>query len=381
MKFKFSTLAAASVFVSAILFAVATPVFAQEGELQVVDEVIAQINDDVLTLSRLKREANERIQTMKQSGMPEQQARDEVSKKQAELIATLVNETLLLQRGKELELASDVEAEVNRRMLEVAKEQGITTIEKLDAAMRESGVDPSTTRQTLRTELMKQAVIQQEVDRKIFFGLTMDELKKYFDAHPDKFRKPENVTLSEIFLSSAGKNEAEVKARANALVAQLRAGGDFAALATTNSERELNGVRVAEQNKGKVGTFEVPNLREDIANAIKTVKAGSVSEPLRSNDGYQILRVDERVSGSATPTFVENRVREAITMERNDKAREEYLQGLRNDAYIKVAENYKAAVLPLLKIKEEVIAESGLNDPKPEEKKKKGRFLGIFPKP
>ncbi len=53
--------------------------FAQEGELQVVDEVIAQINDDVITLSMLKREIKERIDTLKQSGMSEQQATDEVS--------------------------------------------------------------------------------------------------------------------------------------------------------------------------------------------------------------------------------------------------------------------------------------------------------------
>jgi len=380
MKVKFNPLAAASIFVLAILISAATPVFAQEGELQVVDEVIVQVNDDVLTLSQLKRESKERIEMLKQNGMPEQQAIDEVGKKQAELIATLVNQTLLMQRGKELELASDVESDVNRRMLEVAKDQGIDSIEKLDAAMRASGVDPLATRQTLRTEMMKQAVIQHEVDRKIFFGLTLDELKKYFDANQDKFKKPENVTLSEIFLSSAGKNEAEVKARANALVAQVRAGGDFGTLAATNSERELNGVRVAQQNKGKVGTFEVPNLREDIANTVKNVPAGKVGEPLRSNDGYQILRVDERISAGTTATFNENRVREMITMERVEKAREEYLQNLRNEAYIKVADNYKAAVLPLLKIKEEVIAEGGLNDPKPE-KKKKGRFLGIFPKP
>jgi parvulin-like peptidyl-prolyl isomerase len=265
-------------------------------------------------------------------------------------------------------------------MLEVAKDQGIDSIEKLDAAMRASGVDPLATRQTLRTEMMKQAVIQQEVDRKIFFGLTLDELKKYFDANQNKFKKPESVTLSEIFLSSAGKNEAEVKARANALVVQIRAGGDFGTLAATNSEREVNGVRIAQQNKGKVGTFEVPNLREDIANTVKNVQAGNVGEPLRSNDGYQILRVDERTSAGTSATFNENRVRELITMERVDKAREEYLQNLRNEAYIKVADNYKAAVLPLLKIKEEVIAEGGLSE-KPEEKKKKGRFLGIFPKP
>ena len=67
----------------------------------------------------------------------------------------------------------------------------------------------------------------------------MDELKKYFQEHQDKFRKPENVTISEIFLSSAGKNEAEVKARALELVRQLRAGADFAKVAAANSEREV----------------------------------------------------------------------------------------------------------------------------------------------
>jgi peptidyl-prolyl cis-trans isomerase SurA len=357
VKFRFLSLAMAGSLLFVVLGSAST-VFAQEGELQVVDEVIAQINEDVITLSMLKRESKERIEALKQSGVPEQQALEEVSKKQAELIATLVNEQLLLQRGKELELTGDVEAEVNRRMLEVAKEQGIPSIEQLDAAMRASGVDPVVTRQTMRTELMKQMVIQQEVDRKIFFGLTMEELKKYFQAHPDKFRKAENVTLSEIYLSSAGKNEAEVKARALELVRQLRAGADFGALASANSERELNGVRVAPNNKGKVGTFEVPNLRADIGAAIKTVAAGGVSEPIRISDGYQILRVDERVAGSATPTFNEIKVREVITMERTEKERAAYLQNLRDDAYIKISDNYYAAVAPLLKLKPQKTAEN-----------------------
>ena len=357
MKFKFLSL----VMMAGLLFIglTATPsAFAQEGELQVVDEVIAQINEDVITLSMLKREKKERIEALKQSGVSEQQATDEVNKKQAELIATLINEQLLVQKGKELELAAEVEAEVNRRMLEVAKEQGIATIEQLDAAMRATGMDPVATRQTMRTELMKQMVIQQEVDRRIFFGLTMDELKQYFQSHPDKFRKPENVTLSEIFLSSAGKNEAEVKARALELVRQIRAGADFSALAAANSEREINGVRVAPQNKGKVGTFEVPSLRKDIADAVKTLAPGTITEPLRGSDGYQILRVDERVAGSPTPTFNENKVREAITIERTTKEREGYLQTLRDDAYIKISESYYATVAPLLKLKPQKTAEN-----------------------
>ncbi len=382
MKVKFISLAIAGLFVCGFSAFVPATVSAQEAEQQVIDEVIAQVNDDVITLSMLKRESKERLEALKQSGMPEQEASAEVAKRQAELVATLVNETLLLQKGKELELAGDVEAEVNRRMLEVAKEQGIPTIEKLDEAMRASGVDPVLTRQTLRTELMKQAVIQQEVDRKVFFAPTLPELQKYFQEHPEKFRKPENVTISEIYLSLAGKNEADVKARANELVAQLRAGADFAKVAAANSERESNGIRIATQNGGKVGAFEMPSLREDIAASIKNVKVGGISDPLRTNEGYQIFRVDERTPESTTATFNENRVREAIAAEKSVQAREDYLQNLRNEAYIKIGDSYGDAVYPLLKIAPVKTAENtgaSAGSPKPE--KKKGKILGIIPKP
>jgi len=350
VKSKFISLTFVALTLFALLSFGSSAALAQEGELKVVDEVIAQVNEDVITLSMVRRESKQRIEALKQGGMPEQQAIDEVTKHQADLIATLINEQLLMQRGKELDLASEVEAEVNRRMLEVAKEQGITTIEKLDEAMRESGLDPVATRQTLRTEIMKQAVIQQEVDRKIFFGVPLDELKKYFESNRAKFTKPESVVLSEIFLSYAGKNEADVRARAMELVTQLRSGADFGALAAANSERELNGVRVAPQNRGKVGRFEMPNLREEIAKHIKSVKVGDVSDPLKINDGYQILRVDERSEASNSAVFNENQVREAITIERSPKERELYLRNLLNDSYIKISDSYRASVEPLLKL-------------------------------
>lgn len=358
MKSRFISLTFKMLMLSGLLCSVSPVAMAQESELKVVDEVIAQVNEDVILLSMVKRESKQRVEALKQGGMPEQQAIEEVATHQAQLIATMINEQLLLQRGKELDLASEVEAEVNRRMLEVAKEQGITTIEKLDEAMRGSGLDPVATRQMLRTEIMKQAVIQQEVDRKVFLGLTLDELKKYFEANRAKFTKPESVVLSEIFLSYAGKNEADVKARAMELVTQLRAGADFGALAAANSERELNGVRVAPQNKGKVGRFETPNLREEIAAAVKNVKVGGVSEPLKINDGYQILRVDERAEASTAAVFNENQVREAITIERSPKERETYVRNLLNDAYIKISDNYRATVEPLLKLNTSTAAKS-----------------------
>ena len=334
----------------------ASSVFAQEGETVVVDEVVAQVNDDVITLSMLKKETKERIEALKQNGMTEQQALEEVNKRQAELIATLINEKLLLQKGKELDLASDIEAEVNRRMLQIANEQGITSIEKLYEAMRQNQLNPDDVRRTMRTEMMKQAVLQQEVDRRVYLSPSADEVKKYFDQHPDKFRKPETIKLSEIYLSTSGKDEAAVRARAVELVTQLRAGADFGAVAAANSEREKNGERTAPKDKGSVGEFDVPTLREDLMAALKDLKAGGVTEPIRTNEGYQILRVDARIPAGAAPVFNDNRVREAMLMDRQPKERENYLQTLRNEAFIKVTDTYRASVEPLLKIAAPVAA-------------------------
>jgi parvulin-like peptidyl-prolyl isomerase len=356
-------------FAVAILMAFfASSVFAQEGETTVVDEVIVQVNDEVITLSQLKRETEERIKGLMSNGMTEQQAREEVAKRGPELIATLINEKLLLQRGKELDLASEIEAEVNRRMLQIANEQGITSIEKLYEAMRASKLDPDDIRRTMRSEMMKQAVLQAEVDRRVYLGFSSAEVKKYFDTHPEKFKKPESVKLSEIYLKTVDKDEAAVKAKALEIIAQARAGNDFGALAAANSEREKNGKRSAPEDKGYVGEFDVPNLREDLVAAIKNVQAGGVTEPIRITEGYQILRVDTRNPGGNTPTFNENRVREVMLMERQPKEREDYLQNLRNEAFIKIAENHRASVEPLLKLKAPAAAKTSDKD---DEKKKK----------
>jgi peptidyl-prolyl cis-trans isomerase SurA len=358
VKVKSLSVAIMLLFAIVLIGANSFPAMAQEGEMQVIDEVVVQVNDDVITLSRLKRETRDRIEALKQNGMTEQQALAEAAKKQPELIAILINEQLLLQKGKELDLATEIEAAVNARMLEVAREQGITSIEKLDIALKENKMDPVAIRATMRAEMMKQAVFQQEVDRRLYFGFSTDEVKKYFEAHKDKFRKGESITLSELYLSAMNKDAAAVKARASELVAQLRAGADFAALAASNSEREKNGLRTAPQDKGKVGTFEVPSLREDIGAAVKDIKVGGVTDPIQTQEGYQILRVDERTPAGTTATFNENQVREAMMVENQPKEREAYLQKLRNEAFIKLSDSYRASVEPLLKLSTPASAKS-----------------------
>jgi peptidyl-prolyl cis-trans isomerase SurA len=322
---------------------------AQEGEPVVVDEVIAQVNDQIITLSQVKREMREAIEALKAQGATEQQATEEINKRRNELIAGLINEQLIVLKGKELNMADDVETEVNKRMLQVAKEQNIPTMQALEEAMRSSGVDPATIRGRLRAEIMKELVFNDEVDRKIYLSITSAQAEAYYKSHQDKFRKAEVVTLSEIWLPlGPGINEADVKAKATQLVTQARAGANFGELAAANSERTQNGQKVAAQTKGKVGTFQVPDLRADLAAAIKSVQAGSVTDPIRTNEGYQILRVDERTPGSNAAEYNEMKVREMITMERREKERTDYLQRLRKEAYIKISDNYRAALEPML---------------------------------
>jgi len=357
----------ASIAIIAACFIAPSLARAQEGEPVVVDEVIAQVNDGIVTLAQLKREMKERVETLKQNGMSEPQANAEVEKHKPELIATLINEQLLLQKGKELELTQRVEDEVNKRMLSVATENKIKTMEELCQAMKEAGLDCDDTRRAMRIEVMKQAVLESEVDSKLFYGFQNDELHTYFDTHKDKFFKPESVDLSEIFLGLTGKQEADVKARAAQLVGQVRGGADFCTLAAAYSERPAtNG-----QKACKVGLFRVPDLRPDIAGAIKDVKVGGVSEPLKTEEGYQILRVDARTPGSNTPTFNENDVRSAMTEERMPKAREDYLQGLRNEGYVKIADSYRESVEPLLKIVPPAAAVK--KAPKKDKKEKSGK--------
>jgi peptidyl-prolyl cis-trans isomerase SurA len=314
----------------------------------------------------------------KQRGMTPEQADAEIEKRRPEIIFNLINEALLMQKGKDIpRMSEDVEAEVNREVLGVAQKSGLKSLDELQAAMQKEGLSLSDVRATLRSQYMKQAVLQREVDSKIYFGLTDAELHQYFDAHRDRFA---GVTISEIFLSLAGRSEADVKAKAQQIVAAARGNSDFGDLAVKFSEREDDkGQRIAEKTKGqhldeqgKPRVYLISDMQPAIAEALKNLKAGQVSEPIKTDEGYMILRVNTR-----DDAFNENFVRSAITQERSDKEHDTYLRGLRKDAYIKPADNYKEVIQPLLdKDKEQLKAadsakqETASKQPAPQKKEK-----------
>ena len=332
----------------AVIFAllIAAPfAFAQDAEPVVVDEVIAQVNDGVITLSRVRREMKTAVQSLvqQQQKTPED-AQRELEAKRPELIASLINEELILQQGKEFNLESDVEAEVNQRFDEIRKEQKFKTFDELYKTMREQGLDPDEIKAGMRKEFVKSYVFRYGVDGKIYNSLTEKELRDYFQKNPQKFKKAESITLSEVFLNFAGRNEADVRKQAAEVVAKARQPKtDFTTLVAQYSEHDAS-----KANKGKVGTFEVEGLTDLINKAVKGLKTNGVTEPIRTDEGLMILHVDERTADAATPVYDENKVRTAITFERSPEARKKYLATLRAEAYIKIAPTYKTAVSQIL---------------------------------
>ena len=108
-----------SVFISAaILFITSVPTFAQETDVTVVDEVIAQVNESVITLSQAKLEFKTIIDSYTSQGKSKKEAEALVETKKGQIIANLITEELLLQKGKEIGVERNVEAQLIKNSCE-----------------------------------------------------------------------------------------------------------------------------------------------------------------------------------------------------------------------------------------------------------------------
>lgn len=335
-----------AVFTIAFIIFTSFTSFAQESQTTVIDEVVAQVNDSVITLSQIKREEKNTIASLVQDGKTQEDAEKLVAEKKGEMIANMINEQLIIQKGKEYGADSDVEARVNQQFLQKLKELKLNTLEQLYEAMRQNGVEPEQIRQLYRDQIVRDMVFEREVDGKIYWGLGNKELKDYFDKNKAKFTKPESFTISEIFLSFAGRDEAAVREKAKKLSADLKGGADFEKLVVDNSDNQDN-----EKTKGKLGTFTVDQLNQigpQFTKALENVKVGGFAEPVEVTEGIHIFRLDEHQKASSDSFFDERAVRNAIAVTRIPEARKKFMTELRQEAYIKINDEYRPVVSPIL---------------------------------
>jgi len=272
------------------------------------------------------------------------QGREMVDEKQGELIANLINEELLIQKAKEMGLDNEIEAAVNQRMADIMKQYNLKTVEALYAEMEKSGVSPQEMKDSWRKQATREMGLQREVKGKTYWGFSGKELKDYYDSHKEKFTKPETISISELFLGFAGRDETAVREKAKQLLAQLRAGGDWAKIVKENGD-----TGVVTQGTGKAEKLKVKELVEILAKPLKGVKVGEFTEPFDAEQlGVVILRVDDREAASNESLFDENGVRAALAGEKLPAERVKFFSKLRADAYIKISEAYRPIVSPIL---------------------------------
>jgi len=181
-------------------------------------------------------------------------------------------------------------------------------------------------------------VVRKEVYAKEYWSSTPKDVKEYYEKHKEKFTKPETITISEIFLSFAGRSEASVRQKAADLIAQLKGGADFAKVSADNSDR-----------KTPPQVVNVTELDEKYAKILKDVKVGAITDPIDIDQvGINILRVDARSQASSESEFNEGQVRTALMQERAPEALKKFMAGLRGDSYIKLSDSYRPLVAPVL---------------------------------
>ena len=318
--------------------------FGQETQTRVVDEVVAQVNDGVITLSRVKRENKSAVDSFVQEGKSREEAQKMVDEKQGEMIANLINEELIIQKAKDLGLDSEIEANVNQRFVEIMKQYKLPTIEALYAEMEKTGINPKDLREDWRKQATRDRVIQKEVQSTVYWKPNGKELKEYFDKNKSKFTKQETVSISEIFLGFAGKDEKDVREKAKKIYSELKAGGDFTKIAAENSDKGL-----ITQGTGKAEKLKVSDLVDAISKPISGIKAGDVTEPFEIDQlGVVILKVDGREAASSESVYDDNAVRLAMMAEKIPAEQKKWMSKLRDDSYIKITESYRPIVAPIL---------------------------------
>lgn len=334
-----------AMFLIAVLGFSSFTAFSQESEVKVVDEVVAQVNDSVVTLSRVNREINTIVEGGVQEGKPREAVLAEVNAKRGELIANIINEELLVQKAKEFDFDSTIEAQINQSFLAKMKELNLKSLDELFAAMIQQGVQPDDIKEFYRKQFTRDLVLQREVDSRIYNGWKAKEVKAYFDANKAKFTKPETVEISEIFLSFAGKDPNAVREKAKQIVTQLRGGADFGTVAIENSDRPD-----VTTTKGRVpDTLVTKDLDPKFEAALKPLEAGGITDPIEIDDvGIEIMRLEKRSKATNESFYNENAVRSAMTYEILPEERKKYLVKLRGESYIKVNDKYRPEVAPIL---------------------------------
>jgi peptidyl-prolyl cis-trans isomerase SurA len=304
----------------------------------VVEEIVARINNAIVTRGDIRREHEKMAQDIKQQNLADPAAA--LADGEKNLLRSLIDQQLLLQKGDELGIS--VDADLIKRLDQMRRDMGAASMEEMEKAATAQGVNFEDFKQGIKNDLITQRVIGQEVGSHV--QITRDEVQKYYDAHKAEMDQPEQVNLSEILIpvgtgdSSTEPSEADLaqaKANADSLEAKLKAGSKFEDLARNFSK----GPSAAQG--GELGYFKRGALAKALEDKTFALKTGDVTEPLRTRQGFVILKVNDHTTPGIPPlSKIEDQIKNNIYYEKVQPAVREYLTKLREDAYIDIHAGY-----------------------------------------
>ena len=303
---------------------------------EIVEEIVAKVNDEIVTKSDLENSRGSLRQEL-QRQFPGQTVKLEAAfaERKKEVLRNLIDQLLLKQRAKQMNVNVDIE--VIKRLDQIRKDAGLKTVEDLEQAVTAQGLSYEDFKSGIKTQLMTQQIIGQEVGSNI--KIRQEEIAKYYEENKNKFDQPEQVRIREILISTEGKEGAELEAaekRAGEVLEKVRTDRDFVELA----EEYSDGV-TAKTRGGDIGFFRRGQLAKEIEDVAFRLNRGETSDLIRTKYGWLVIKVEAKHEGGIPPlAAAEPQIREMLYMQEMQPGLRKFLAKLREQAYIEVKAGY-----------------------------------------
>lgn len=327
-----------------------------------VEEIVARVNDRVITNSDLKRAQTQLAEESRQGSVTLEQ----YNASEKNLLRDLIDQQLLLSKGKQLGITGDTE--LIKRLDEIRKQNHLASMDDLEKAVEQQGTSYEDFKANIRNSIITQAVVRQEVGSKM--QMSQAEIEKYYNEHKDSFAQPESIHLNEILIptdeNATPAQLSAADAKAKEVESKLKAGGSFAELA-----KQYSGGPTAQQG-GELGEFKRGALAKVLEDQTFDLPVGGYTEPIRTRQGYIILQVTAHNPGGIPPLQkVEPQIEQTMYMQQIEPAVRRYLTRLRDEAYIDIRPGYTDSAASSNETKPTFTAYA---PPQPKKKKKKKRF-------
>jgi peptidyl-prolyl cis-trans isomerase SurA len=308
------------------------------GATKTVEEIIARVNNEIITRSELEKAraaAQEDAKQECQGKCTPEQLRNDIEDREKNTLRDLIDQSLLVQRGKDMGV--NVEPEVIKRLDQLRQQNKIDSMEDLEKAVTSQGSNWEDFKNNIRNGLLTQRVISSEVGSHINIG--REEIAKYYDEHKKEFVRPEQVALREIEVSTEGKKDEELpelKKKAETALKRVKDGEDFGEIAKRFSDS------TTAKQSGFLGVYKRGELSKELEEIVFKMKKNELTDVMDTKQGYLVLQVLERYEAGEQPlNKVENEIMDHLYSQRMEPAMRQYLKTLREQSYVVIKPGYQ----------------------------------------